>query len=91
MPTLTFERYKAVNGKLPLIECSNDHETKRHGFMWLKKKSVKIDGLTRGKQYDLMAMENYDYGNKYSVCEFQYVLIKNDSGTPQLYPIELFK
>lgn len=83
--------YYKVHDRQMLIECVEENETERHGFLWLKKRAVKTNGLTKGKLYSIIAMETVEYGNIYSSCKFVYTLVLNDNGIKQLYDFNRFR
>lgn len=72
------------------VKCLDDTREERHGFLWLKKRRVKIDGLTKGKAYEVLASQTAVYGTQYAYNAFTHLLMVNDNGIPQLYPIESF-
>lgn len=73
------------------VECIEDHKLERYGFLWLKKRKTKIEGLTNGKQYQVFAYRVREYNHPISPTVFSYYLILNDDNYFQLYPEDLFK
>jgi hypothetical protein len=88
---VSIEYYKVKHDKKVLIECIDENESESYGFLWLRKRAVKTNGLTKGKLYSIIAMESTDYGNAYVSCKFVYVLVVNDNGIKQLYNFDRFQ
>lgn len=68
------------------VICVNNTETKRYGFLWLKRKQVPIVGLTLHKKYFVHNFEVSYYAN----TSFTYYFITDDRGIPQIYSTGYF-
>lgn len=72
------------------VTCIDDVEIERYGFLWLKIRTVKIKGLTKGIRYEILNRETRTYKVGYSELEYKYVLIRNDEGIKQWYKVDRF-
>jgi hypothetical protein len=79
-----------TTSNVPTVVCQDDSEIEHFGFLWLKSRKKKIDGITQGKKYQIIRTQTAVYGSIYSYSAFSYLLILNDNLIPQLYGVERF-
>lgn len=68
-----------------VIHCIEDKEKVRCGFLWFKTKEIKVEGLTKGKIYEVLVDDVNRYGNKVVNYTYRSYMIKNDFGDARWY------
>jgi hypothetical protein len=72
--------------KTLFVTCRNDQDTERFGFLWLKKRMIKVNGITQGKKYPVVTTLTNIYSHK----SYSYFIIVDDNKLPQIVPLDRF-
>ena len=67
--------------KYDSVICVNDKKTERYGFLWLNTRTVKVAGITDGKEYPVVK----SYAVHYPTSSFYYLLIIDDNKSLQVH------